>query len=485
MESQKTGDRRSSPDETTGRKRAKLSEEDSKNNHEIFGIGVFEMKDSTSLENEERWRSELKFSEIYYPTHASKHRNTVFLIYDDKSTRDTAFHSEEIERIDFITVAKVCFEIDSSDQPSEFVETLFHDIKNTISRPNILPNQRSQIKEYCMITLSKCYKMLKECSTTISSTMDPDPDTLQWFLVCEILLFFIYNIMNSPAVYLIGVINCLTALGWKLFNTKLKALDQHTRVFIIDTLWQEVFYSKGKTIWFTMACGMLISDNSLIKLSTVEPNLPKFHEILCNERIQEILRPFIVNGDYLSLITQILENTFLVEFPDTNHGLTLPNRSIVIDLKNEFTNTLHVSAFRLVILIHEIGHFIVRLKCRSFQDFLEYKSPECSFEEPPRSKKKSKKIYSIPESGFELEKQIFGDRLNKLNSLAAEFIMDNNNWLTKDFQKMFRKLNSKTKDSDGNRLESVRMRTSINDQLEFINNWCLTSHYRSKTYPSY
>ena len=331
-----------------------------------------------------------------------------------------------------------------------------------------------------MITLSKCYKMFKECSTIISSTVDPDPDTLQWFLVCEILLFFIYNIMDSPAEYLIEIINWLSVLGWKLFNTKLKALDQHTRVFIIDTLWQEVFYSKGKTeaTRFAPVCGMLISETPLCRLSTKEPNLPKFQEILCNERMQNALRPVIVNGDYFSLITQILENTFLVKFPDATHGLTLPNRSIVIESKKGFTNNLHVSAFRLVILIHEIGHLAVRLKCSSFQEFLEYKSSECSFEESPRPKKKSRKISLIPESGFELEEKIFGNRLKKLNSLAAEFIMDSNNWLTENFQKTFKRLNSKTKDPNGNRLESVRMRTSISDQFEFSHNWCLTSYYR-------
>ena len=131
---------------------------------------------------------------------------------------------------------------------------------------------------------------------------------------------------------------------------------------------------------------------NMIKLEILEPNLSLFYEILTHKILQKVISTFIGDEDYGSLITRILDNTYLVELPQYHHGLTLPNKSIAVDIKSVFKNPSHVSAYRLVILIHEFGHFFVRSKCTSFQQVLEYKSLEYSFEqccsEKPLKRKK-------------------------------------------------------------------------------------------------
>ena len=153
---------------------------------------------------------------------------------------------------------------------------------------------------------------------------------------------------------------------------------------------------------------------------------------------------------------------------------------IIISIKSVFNNPSHVSAYRLVILIHEFGHLFVRSKCSSFQQVLEYKSLEYSFEqccsEKPLKRKK-KKIVSIPESGFQFEEQIFGMRIKKLTSRAAEFLIIKENWSSKNFAKEFKRLNSLKDDPNSIAFETVRMRTMQKDSRI---NWCLTSYYRMK-----
>ena len=467
--------RRRKSAEDSGRKKRKIKEEINFN-ETIYGIGIFDMIDKVSLEDEGDWISELKFCEIYYPVYSSLHRNTAFLLYKDESTRNQIFSCKKLRENNGTVVTKICFEINPGEQPSDLIETFFHDIKNLLTSQIITPNQKLAIKHESMITLSKCYIKYKETSSKLLATIDPDPDTLHWFLICEILLFFIYNIRDIDSCYLCEFINSFAALGWNSFNTKLKALDQTTRVFVIDALWQEICYKKETTrgIWLNKAFSILNFNLAVGKLDISEPNFLLFHELLSHQRLHEALSPFLDNEDYSSLITKILGNAFMINLPKGHHGITLPNRSIVIDSTRPFSNSLHVSAYRLVILIHEIGHLLVRSKCTSFQQFLEYNILESSFEESP------KKTSSIPESGFQIEKKFFGMQINKLTSTAAEFLMNKTNWSAKNFQKIFKNLNSQTQDPNSAVFETVRIRKNLDDDDEddFSSNWCLTSYFR-------
>ena len=250
MERKETYGKRSKPSGDRTRKVRKVKEE-LNFSQTVYGIGVFEMTDATTLEDEEHWRSELEFCEMYYPVYASSHRNTVFLLYGDQLTRDKIFSCENLQKINNVVVTKVCFEINPGEQPSQVVETFLRSLGSLLTSPIIDQGQRLWIKNESMNTISKCYKLLKESSLTLLNTMDPDPDTLQWFLICELLLFFIYKITEIDHDYLTKLIRGFSDLGWNIFNEKLKSLNQVTRVFVIDTLWQEIFYFKEKNrgIW--------------------------------------------------------------------------------------------------------------------------------------------------------------------------------------------------------------------------------------------
>ena len=156
--------------------------------------------------------------------------------------------------------------------------------------------------------------------------------------------------------------------------------------------------------------------------------------------------------------------------------MTLLNKSIVIDNTRKFTKDIHVSAYRLIILIHEIGHMFVRINCTSAQATIEYESRESSYASSPTNNQSAKK--KPPESGFQLEESVFGKRVKELNTLAAEFIMNPENWSMEDFQNQFNTLNNAKFDSDGKKVKSIRMRCNIDEDVYFRRDWCGTSHYR-------
>ena len=151
--------------------------------------------------------------------------------------------------------------------------------------------------------------------------------------------------------------------------------------------------------------------------------------------------------------------------------MTLLNKSIVIDNTRKFTKDIHISAYRLIILIHEIGHMFVRINCTSAQAIIEYESLESSYASSPTNNQ------SPPESGFQLEESVFGERVENLNTLAAEFIMNPANWSREDFRNKFNSLNKEKIDPYGNKVESIRMRRNIDENVYFRRDWCGTSHY--------
>ena len=146
---------------------------------DIFGIGMFEVKDTTSFENKNHWKSTCKCDDIYYPTHRLSHRNTIFLIYHNRSIRDAMFNSKELEKVDNITFLKQPFEITQRFNACECIQNFFSDIYPKYDYCNISKEARLEIKQKSMETLCKCYQKMEESADTMASSLTPDLDSLQ------------------------------------------------------------------------------------------------------------------------------------------------------------------------------------------------------------------------------------------------------------------------------------------------------------------
>ena len=225
---------------------------------------------------------------------------------------------------------------------------------------------------------------------------------------------------------------------------------------------------------------MLYTASNLFRLTETESNLQRIREILLCPNLEKILVEFISPLDenaYANSIDTIINNTFETELPEKNNGVTLMNKFVVLDNKWLFNNDLYTSGYRLIILIHEIGNISARKNCNSAKQCIEYDSDESSFKKLSWIKANKK---NNPESGYQLEMEIFGCIIKELNRIAAEFLMDINNWFLCDFQRQFQQLNSQKIESDGTRMNSIRIRVDDNnsDFIDFRRNWCCTSFKR-------
>ena len=461
------------------KKKPKIKAKQSSANH--YGIGMFGIKKESHLDNEADWKRICKCDELYVPTYKIFHRNTIFLIYYNKNIRDEMINDENLQKVDNITVDKVEFTIDRNIDSVTIINSYLLELKTKFhTRPS--QQEKNEIKRKSMKVLSECYEMLKSSADSMNGSLNPDDLSLQWFLYCEVLFFLIYKLNNAQSPSTDGNLGRLFDFSWIEFSQKLKALSQETKIYVIDILWQAFFYKKelDSNLWLGEIFWMLSRTENLSRLAEIESNLHIFREILLCPIFKNILLEFISPLDkstYANNIDTIINNTFSAEFPINNHGVTLMNKFIVIDQNKVFNNNLSTSGYRLIILIHEIAHMSARMNCNSAKQCIEYDSDESSFAELPLIKTNQE---NKPESGYQLEKRIFGCVLKKLNTIAAEFLMDINNWSLCDFQSQFQQLNSQQIKSDGTTIESIRMR--VNDEnLDFIDlgeDWCFTSYLK-------
>ena len=461
------------------KKKPKIKVKQSSANH--YGIGMFNIKKESHLDNEIDWKRICKCDELYVPTYKIFHRNTIFLIYYNKNIRDEMINDENLQKVDNITVDKVEFTIDRNIDPVTIIDSFLLKLKAKFhTRPS--QQEKNEIKIKSMKVLSECYEMLKSSAESMNRSLNPDDKSLQWFLYCEVLFFLIYKLDKAQSLFTDEILTTFFHFSWIEFSQKLKALSQETKIYVIDILWQAFFYKKelDSNLWLDKIFCMLSITRNLYRLAETESNLQRIREILLCPVFEKILVEFISPLDkniYFSSIDTIISNTFLAEFPINNHGVTLMNKFIVIDGKRVFNDDLSISGYRLIILIHEIGHMSARMNCNSAKQCIEYDSDESSFAELPLIKTNQE---NKPESGYQLEKRIFGCVLKKLNTIAAEFLMDINNWSLCDFQSQFQQLNSQQIKSDGTIIESIRMRSN-DENLDFIElgeDWCYTSYLK-------
>ena len=123
---------------------------------------------------------------------------------------------------------------------------------------------------------------------------------------------------------------------------------------------------------------------NLYRLTEIESNSQIIREILLCPYLEKILLEFISPLDenaYANNIDTIINNTFVKELPENNHGVTLMNKFIVLKGMRVYNNDLYTSGYRLLILIHEIENMSARKNCNSAKQCIEYDSDESSIAE--------------------------------------------------------------------------------------------------------
>ena len=58
------------------------------------------------------------------------------------------------------------------------------------------------------------------------------------------------------------------------------------------------------------------------------------------------------------------------------YGLTLPNKSVIIDMPTNLDMTL-ASVYQISIMLHEFGHFLTRFKSQTVGEFRRITTPPC------------------------------------------------------------------------------------------------------------
>ena len=407
------------------------------------------------------------------------------MYYKEEKLRNQSFELKKHTKVKNLTLNKLKFEISPADSPKQAITNLFQEILFEFGERNKIPdNKKGLLKARSMEVLSVCSQKLQSVSISMESGFEADAETLQWFLFFEILFFMVYKFPDLDSETHNSLLKGIAWHSFEQFSEKLNFLNLQTRVFVIDMLWQEFFYDSQEKVesFSTIARLFLAEHENLIVFEEEEANIELITNILCCQKIKDTFSPYLnVNSEenFREKIVEILQNTFMTRCSEGNHGVTLMNKSIVIDSKKVFRDTISNSGYRLVILIHEISHHVVRSQLNSFQSCLEYSSRESSFAEPSEVKILGKN----PESGFQAEKNIFGSKITRLHTEGANFLMSLNNWNIPGFVKKFKSFNKQSEEDRRNNFNGVRMRKADTDQnyVDLSGNWCMTSFHKHRS----
>lgn len=151
-------------------------------------------------------------------------------------------------------------------------------------------------------------------------------------------------------------------------------------------------------------------------------------------------------------IGNVIDKAYVFDFSELNiYGMLTLNQNIIIRTAPSCFNKKNEIGYYSVIILHELAHLASRYKCRTAKDFLDYENDENTFF---TGYKKFKTLINERQilqreriqmlgAGFQVELNVFGRRLSKLNTLAAKFLSKPSNWNRKDFKKALEKKNYK------------------------------------------
>ena len=166
-----------------------------------------------------------------------------------------------------------------------------------------------------------------------------------------------------------------------------------------------------------------------------------------------------------SVVDEFLANTYLVDMPETLEGITLSNRTVMINLlsssPHDYNNANTIVGYTLMTMIYEFGHFINRFSLKSDYSWLEKQTPD----------RNHKKI----EGDSDFIKKIFGSEPETITLKASKYILNVNNWakLSNAFINEFKKSNPYIEKDKHNPIKQRRLKKQVLNMAEIIElNYC-------------
>ena len=223
------------------------------------------------------------------------------------------------------------------------------------------------------------------------------------------------------------------------------------KYLIFDIWYQHLYLSESfnnNTIVF-QGLFALVTENYITKLVDLRPKeiIQLFQEIFTSPRIQKATK---LNKEELkTTICEFIEKTFVMRLPHTINGITLCNRTVLINKvsnsdQEEYSEISTVLGFVFMTMLHELGHFKFRKNLKSDAEWFEAKSPE---------------VNGIDEGGTALITEIFNAEPEFISIEASQYILKPSNWekSTKTFRAEFENANKFIK----NRSEKLQRRLKI------------------------
>ena len=309
-----------------------------------------------------------------------------------------------------------------------------------------------------------------------ASSLNPERDDHFWFLICEFICYAQYKIIDDgPSTENLHV---LRVFANKLTIDRFRALKRNDMNFVFDSLFQCLFYKyeNNNGDWLSLSGHILVDIDSDAMKFTDLSHIDRILQILLTSKVQMVFQSYMQSEPYEEFANKLINSCYLYLLPKEVNGKTLYNSSIILNSINHFEEEKEIIGFIAVVFLHEMGHVAVRSSFKTALQSLEFNSEE----DIELSNNSSQSSNEEKESGYRVEEIIFGKKLKKLNSLAAEYLGDSKNWNSEDFQIKFKELNSMKIDSEGKKIKFVRMKKG--NDVGFLNldyNWCGTTRLRN------
>jgi hypothetical protein len=439
-----------------------------------FGILILNIPINQTL-IEEELINKYACDKVFLPQYQLNHRSTVALLYSDFHTREKNFNS--IQRIGAAVVEKIRIEPNSEngfDTFENFLDKLrTFDIILPTNKLKKKANEWAGVRENSRETFAKVIKQVIVAYDSFETELRPSDESLWWYLALEFFIFIEYRVIDLENSSKFKKVIKFFLLK-NVINYFLKLYPQN-QDYIFETLFQCMLYRYEHGDASSIdACYSLMFDNTKPVLLVDIDGIEVIKNVLKHARVKSLFQKFIGDISYEEAIEKVLTNVYLVDFPIGIHGKTLFNLNIHIWEENPFEGEKEEEAglgLKIVILLHELGHFFLRFSCTSAKQVVDHDSPLNSFT-TQRLK------IQTPESGREVEEVLLGEKLDFVTNRSMKWITDLRNWDLKDFPEAFKTENHEKYDEKGREVKKHRMMASESGDSGFVDmsyNWCGTT----------
>jgi len=171
---------------------------------------------------------------------------------------------------------------------------------------------------------------------------------------------------------------------------------------------------------------------SELRLLLLNPEVRQIYKSVCTTPMHTI-----TDAEYNEAICEFMGNMYCTELKQSLglYGVTLTGRQVVIDNSEPQDSrdlTILKKAYRIIILLHEFAHFVLRVSTRTLKEFLatatpipEGQPPSISKITPVRQVIQDNFPLDYPgEAGNLLENELFGKKPKLINLHAARILLE-------------------------------------------------------------